>query len=208
MGLIMAVFVENTLEYARTNQQKRQQLQHEEHVRMARQLQKIILMICTRRDNVEAMKKHSRKGTNSLGILKYIKKGSSASNVGVEYLNLQVSREIFEDVIRDQQVRNILEELEITVTDPRKLFDIIDSNGSNSLDVGELIEGLMKLRCPTDKGDAVESALMIRSTQRTLRKLEIHLEKRDESWRAMQTRILSVLHGVENKLSGVQECSI
>jgi len=203
-NLIMAVFVENTLEYARTDQQKRQQLRHEEHVRMARQLQKIILMICTRRGegDLKLMEKEASKGsnTNSGGIFRYIKKSKSYKSVSAEYLDMQVSREIFEDVMQDGEVLNILEELEISVTDPRKLFDIIDSNGSNSLDLGELIEGLMKLRGPTDKGDAVESALMLRSTQRSLRKLELDIETRNKDWSAIQARILATLQNLENKL--------
>merc|ERR1711972_1168982 len=99
-----------------------------------------------------------------------------------EYLNMSVSREVFDEVLRDPQVKDLLEDLEISVSNHSKLFDIIDSNGSGSLDVGELIEGPMKLRGPADKGDVVCAALMVRSTQRHLRKLENDFQKRHISF--------------------------
>merc|ERR1711920_985664 len=96
--------------------------------------------------------------------------------------------------------KDLLEDLEISVSNHTKLFDIIDSNGSGTLDVGELIEGLMKLRGPADKGDVVCAALMVRSTQRHLRRLEADLYKRHEKYEAAQERLRQSLIGIEGML--------
>jgi hypothetical protein len=45
-NLIMSVFVENTMESARLDDKKRQKLRRNEHVMVARQLQKIVLRFC------------------------------------------------------------------------------------------------------------------------------------------------------------------
>merc|ERR1712039_268950 len=104
-----------------------------------------------------------------------------------------------DEVLNDKKVKDLLEDLEISVSNHSKLFDIIDSNGSGSLDVGELIEGLMKLRGPADKGDIVCASLMVRSTQRHLRKLEADLYKRHSELEKSQDKMLKSLESIRGQ---------
>merc|ERR1711920_1187242 len=97
--------------------------------------------------------------------------------------------------------KDLLEDLEISVQNHNKLFDIIDSNGSGSLDIGELIEGLMKLRGPADKGDIVCASLMVRSTQRHLRKVEADMFSRFVALDRRQNEVLKSLSNIERKVS-------
>merc|ERR1719329_1841102 len=48
------------------------------------------------------------------------------------------------------------------------LFDTLDADGSGSLDLPELVSGIMKLRGAADKGDIVASLLSVRHMQKTL----------------------------------------
>merc|ERR1712039_1045985 len=104
-----------------------------------------------------------------------------------------------DEVLNDKKVKDLLEDLEISVSNHSKLFDIIDSNGSGTLDVGELIEGLMKLRGPADKGDVVCAALMVRSTQRHLRKLEADLYKRHSALETSHDKMLKSLESIRGQ---------
>mmetsp|Transcript_47910 Transcript_47910/g.109005 ORF Transcript_47910/g.109005 Transcript_47910/m.109005 type:complete len:199 (-) Transcript_47910:102-698(-) len=173
--------MESTLEYARIDQERRQQLRNEEHLRMAQDLHRIVVMMCTR--NMSSEERRPFKQNNGLGILGRLR-GLNKSAINEEHvtnsecMRVQVSRAVFDSIIREPQVRQILEDLEISVHNEFKLFDIIDSNGNGFLDVTELVEGLLKLRGPADKGDAVCAALMVRTTQRQLQRVETDIARR------------------------------
>jgi len=169
-NLVMAIFVENTLEAARVSQQKRHQARKTEDIRVAQELREIVLRICTRRPDSQAQE---------------------------EEMQMAVTREVFEEVMQDPKVMRILEDLEISVMDHAKLFDIIDSNGSGQLDIPEIIEGLMKLRGPADKGDVVCAALMVRSVQRELKRLEGELMMRHKALLENQVQTLFALENTK-----------
>merc|ERR1712032_1159267 len=67
---------------------------------------------------------------------------------------------------------SMMDDLEISVSNRSKLFDVLDSDGSGSLDISELVEGLMKLRGPADKGDIVSAVLNVRTLQRSFKVFE------------------------------------
>jgi len=200
-NLITAVFTENTLEYARIDQQKRQQVRHDQHLRVAQDLHKIVVKICNHKMLLDDGSVRQR------GLRRFMQKrnpkkaATSEDQVASEYMNMQVSREVFEDVMHDSQVKDLLEDLDISVHNVDfKLFDIIDSNGSGSLDVAELVEGLMKLRGPADKGDAVCAALMVRSTQRQLARLEKDLNSRHNK---IQANFGKLIDAIEDMRAGL-----
>uniref|UniRef100_A0A7S4WCJ3 EF-hand domain-containing protein n=1 Tax=Alexandrium monilatum TaxID=311494 RepID=A0A7S4WCJ3_9DINO len=216
-NLVMAIFVENTLETARVSQQKRQQARTKEHVRVAQELRQIVLRICTRMrnkydptstTNTASMQAARRTVWDKVRSSVYREPDSRReASMEEETMQMAVSREVFEEVLQDPKVALILEDLEISITDRAKLFDIIDANGSGHLDVGEIIEGLMKLRGPADKGDVVCAALMVRSVQREIERLDLEMQERHRALQETQIRILSRLRdpkGIEQpKRAGV-----
>merc|ERR1712039_808687 len=75
-----------------------------------------------------------------------------------------VTRDMFLQQIQTPQVVELLDELEIHVGDRMELFDVIDADSSGSIDISELILGLLKLRSGgADKTDVVSAILGIRS---------------------------------------------
>lgn len=90
----------------------------------------------------------------------------------------QISREMFQNVIMDPETWELLEDLEIHVSDRSELFDVLDADGSGCLDVSELISGLLKLRSGgADKSDVVAAILGIRSLHKTFTNfMEVALE--------------------------------
>jgi len=79
--------------------------------------------------------------------------------------NLQITREIFDLVLRDPEVQRLLADLDISVTNHRNFFDALDANGNGILDIAELIDGLLMLRGPSDKTDVVAALLGIRAVR-------------------------------------------
>merc|ERR1719499_608275 len=80
----------------------------------------------------------------------------------------QVTREMFSDVMLDPEVHALFDDLEVHITDRGELFDIIDADGNGSVDVSELILGILKLRSGgADKSDMVATILGIRAIQKT-----------------------------------------
>merc|ERR1719223_2542238 len=90
---------------------------------------------------------------------------------------LTISRDNFELIMNEEDIRARMEDLEISVTSSAKLFDILDSNGSGAVDVVELTEGLMSLRGPADKGDIISGSLLVKSTQKMVKDMQDELTK-------------------------------
>jgi len=208
-NLIMAIFVENTLEYARHNEEKRTALVHKQHVRVARQLQQLVLRVCgTDRPSSDlGMASIFSSGTPSeylghheglRGHMHQFKKlfASSHENLDLTHpypAHMRVSRGVFEEALRDKQVQQLLDELDISISSRDKLFDILDSDGNDYIAISELVEGFMRLRGPADKGDIVSSALILRSLQKSMKKFEVSVLHR-------QDELKSRLQNLETKL--------
>merc|ERR1719221_30985 len=87
-------------------------------------------------------------------------------------LNWRITHEVFNQVMMDPEVQRMMDDLEISVSNRDKLFDVLDSDSSGSLDVAEIIQGLMKLRGPADKGDVVSALLTIRTLHKSFQAFE------------------------------------
>merc|ERR1712032_17416 len=115
-------------EYARIDQQKRQQSRHQRHTRVAQELRQLVLKICTHRDVLDTR----NPATPPRGLLKYkkyVKSGQKSTTdireASQEYLDLHVSRDVFHEVLADPYVKELLEDLEISDANHSKLFGII-----------------------------------------------------------------------------------
>merc|ERR1719301_226735 len=73
-----------------------------------------------------------------------------------------ITRENFEAWLEEPAFLTMLEDLDIGTSNKSELFDVLDCDLSGELEVNEVVSGLMKLRGPSDKSDAVASLLGIR----------------------------------------------
>jgi len=207
-NLVMAIFVENTLEAARMNQKKKQLVKQNESVRVAKELQEVVVFLLsgggpllsgpvvnTNEADVPSIRKSlfgrlldraDSIASHNTGLQQKLSEDQMAMTVAVTY-------DDFAKLMSDPRVMEKMDDLEIHIADPEKLFEIIDSNGNGALDVNELIEGLMKLRGPADKGDAVSAALMVRQMQRDIHRLEIEMRQWHKTLKANQNQILQRL---------------
>ena len=88
---------------------------------------------------------------------------------------------MFANIVQDPSMEALLEDLEVSVSDPMALFDTFDADDSGSIDVAELATGFMRLRGTADKSDIVAPLLTVRAMQRSLRSFEFRtLRGQDE----------------------------
>merc|ERR1719238_1531489 len=73
-----------------------------------------------------------------------------------------ITRDTFESWLEEPAFLTMLEDLDIGTSNKSELFDVLDCDLSGELEVDEVVSGLMKLRGPSDKCDAVAALLAIR----------------------------------------------
>eukprot|EP00435_Cladocopium_sp_Y103_P007997 s2181_g2.t1 len=84
---------------------------------------------------------------------------------------IAISKELFLLVIQDQTVQALMDELDLP-PDRANLFEIIDADASGTLQITELLHGLLKIRGEINKSDAVASLLATRAVQHQVAELQ------------------------------------
>jgi len=209
-NLIMAIFVEKTLEYAKLDTAKRREARYKEEVRIAKEFRTLVLKICAHQQGLSD--KHKRRTTGQQNIQTFMTgfKFATGGSHGLMYdghgdmdnarastpnCNLTINRDNFDAIMNEEEIRSRMEDLEISVTGSAKLFDILDSDGSGAVDVVELTEGLMSMRGPADKGDIISGSLLVRSTQKMVKDMQDEMTICIQN----QNRQLELLHQMEAK---------
>jgi len=208
-NLIMAIFVEKTLEFAKLDTAKRREARYKEEVRIAKEFRSLVLKICARQKNI-SNRASSRMTTGQQNVqtlwcgFRSAIGGANGKNddgqldmdtprLSTASCQMTVNRENFDLIMNEEDIRARMEDLEISVTSSAKLFDILDSNGSGTVDVVELTEGLMSLRGPADKGDIISGSLLVKSTQKMVKDIQDEMTKCVKK----QNRQLELLHQLD-----------
>jgi hypothetical protein len=80
--------------------------------------------------------------------------------------SLEIKRSLFDEVVKRDSVNLILEKIEIPYEDRLDLFDVLDADGSGALSLGEVLEGLKRLRGEPRRSDIIALGLAIRALQK------------------------------------------
>lgn len=193
-NLIMAVFVENTIENARHDDARRREARTSESIRVARKLQEVIIMFCTGQNvsesdvamaRVEQRVKHPGRWVWSFFRKSSVAAGNTARDVFHEHpeldnaafkpanLRLKVTHDAFYAMLKRPEVTDLLDDLEVGMHCRNTLFDVLDANCNGVLEVSELVQGLLRLRGAAEKGDIIASLLAIRSIQKSIKAVEL-----------------------------------
>jgi len=159
-NITMAIFVENTLEAAKYDEARRQQARHKEYIRGAQQIKELIMEFCQ-----TLPKYHNKMAVLSIDSL------------------------LFTRIVAEPRVAKKLKDLDIDTPNMKTLFELLDADQSGHVDIRELVQGLMKLRGHASKTDAVATLLCLRSLQRSVKMLEIHLTRQLTSLRASVSKL-------------------
>lgn len=191
-NLVMAVFVENTIVSAKRADIKRQEAQWNEHLRVARKLQEVIAMICTGKSrDSDAFRGVFRWLTSWFGTYR----SSKGTNIYMspEIMVMKVTHDQFMKVLESPEVQELLDDLDIDFHSRHTIFDVLDANGNGTLEVTELVNGLLRLRGAGEKGDQVACLLAIRAIQKSLKAMEVlglHQQQVIQGVAATQKRML------------------
>jgi len=178
-NLILAIFVENTLQYARVSDQKRASKRHADHLNQAKKLFKLLTKLCSVMESSGSITFDER--SSQKGLVRHVSKWMKCFGYGgadeeektePSHLNMRVTRPSFEAALESESVIELFEQLDVSLTSRDNLFDILDADGNGYLAMSELADGIMRLRGPPDKGDVVSTVLMVRTLQKYVMRFE------------------------------------
>jgi hypothetical protein len=161
-NMVTAVFVENVIDSAK----QRQLLSKEaERVRIGQLMTKFVMKVAQQPNEKDSA------GTRTGSMITW---GQLSQTGGTQPAQFEgdVTRFMFQRALEDPEVVRLVEDLDISVGDPSELFDAVDADGSGCIDVGELISGIMKLRCSEMKNDTVAIVLAMRHMRNTLQGIQ------------------------------------
>jgi len=182
-NLIMAVFVERTLEYSKLDFLRHEADRHREQVQLARDLKALVLkMSCHSRAASVVLHAEAPGLKDTLTQSKFRQLLASPllfwrhhkidHHSFEQTMKVKISLHEFDQVVHKPDVRTMLEDLDIYVTNTTKLFRVLDSNDDGQLEIREIAEGLMRLRGPVDKADTISPALMIKTLQKDIQDIK------------------------------------
>eukprot|EP00928_Gymnodinium_smaydae_P073225 TRINITY_DN56461_c0_g1_i1.p1 TRINITY_DN56461_c0_g1~~TRINITY_DN56461_c0_g1_i1.p1 ORF type:complete len:590 (-),score=91.27 TRINITY_DN56461_c0_g1_i1:56-1825(-) len=144
-NVIVAIYVENTVAAAKHNDlQKKQQRLMDKRVFLEK-TQELLELI---------WQKHKRHA----GL-------DESEEMSQEIEHVEVDQSLFSDLLEESKFQEILSDLDIAEEEQVDLFDTLDVDGGGTLDVGELIVGISKLRGDPRRADIVSVSLVLRSMQ-------------------------------------------
>lgn len=171
-NLIVAIYIENTLNAAKQEGDKNKAQRQHESVRIARLTRQLLKKFVA----IQRLW-----GESTSGEAKEIKKIIGTSTfTDIGGLSLPVSKEMFLCLIQDASVQKLMDDMDIP-SDRASLFDVLDADGSGGLEIVELITGLLRVRGDSKKSDIVGTLLAVRVVQEMLRDQGDRLEAMEQT---------------------------
>jgi len=167
-NLIMAIYIEHTLQEAKTENLNNPLQQRREGIRIARLTKRLLKKFCTTyRQRLSSSSGGSMTGRSGrdLDIGNQLRRASLSE---MQDINMRVTKEEFLLVIQDPEVQTIMDDLELP-PERSNLFDILDADGSGYLEVTELIQGMLRVRGEARKSDAIATLLGVKAAMDLLR---------------------------------------
>lgn len=113
---------------------------------------------------------------------------------------IAINKDLFLLVIQDRQVQVLMDDLDLP-PDRANLFEIIDADGSGTLQITELVQGLLKIRGEINKSDTVAALLVSQSVQSLVVDMREELGRSLAEVKEASNRHLLTLWGQLDRLS-------
>jgi len=84
-------------------------------------------------------------------------------------MGMKITRQFFEELLKQQKFKDLLGELDIADEDQFDLFDTLDGDNSDFVDILEMIQGLGKLRGEARRADIISVNLLMQNMYTELR---------------------------------------
>ncbi|CAE7946718.1 CAC [Symbiodinium sp. KB8] len=162
-NVILAVYVDITMRAAKESEAVTAEQHSRESIRIARTTRELLKKFAA------AYRQFQDLDENETSHKKQLDFSPMESNFTDEDIHghIAITKELFLLVIQDQSVQFLMDELELP-HDRANLFEIIDADGSGTLHVTELVQGLLKIRGEVKKSDAVATLLATKAIQNQL----------------------------------------
>jgi len=176
-NVIVAIFVENTLAAARSNDiLQRRKRNHDEQRWMEKSVDLVQCIVVKIRSSIDS-------GDVFLAAADMTAtKKEAGDDVLRTAADIAISKAFYKEMIKDDDFCERLRELDIANEDIPDLFDTFDADNSESLTVLELLKGIKKLRGDPRKSDVISISLQVQSMY------EIVMEQQ-ESVKALTWRV-------------------
>ena len=204
-NVILAVYVDITMKAAKENDAQTAEQYSRESVRVARTTRELLKKFATayhvyHAEDGRKGKRNSQDKMNITGLY---------ADVG-DHEQIAITKDLFLLIIQDRAVQKLMDDLELP-PDRANLFEIIDADGSGTLQITELLQGLLKIRGEINKSDTIAAYLVTKALQETFseHKEEFHKHKKKvlHSIEALDLKLTVMLkimaQGSEGKLSRV-----
>lgn len=160
-NVILAVYVDITMKAAKENEAQTAEQHARESIRIARTTRELLKKFAAAYHLYQEMEENST--TDRLEI-----RASAALFTDDELQeNIEITKELFLLVIQDRDVQMLMDGLDLP-PDRANLFEIIDADGSGTLHIAELVQGLLKIRGEVNKSDTVAALLATKAAQNML----------------------------------------
>eukprot|EP00443_Scrippsiella_acuminata_P032360 CAMPEP_0115282756 /NCGR_PEP_ID=MMETSP0270-20121206/60013_1 /TAXON_ID=71861 /ORGANISM="Scrippsiella trochoidea, Strain CCMP3099" /LENGTH=185 /DNA_ID=CAMNT_0002699625 /DNA_START=69 /DNA_END=626 /DNA_ORIENTATION=+ len=159
-NVIVAIFVENVLAAAKTNDQLVKKHRLRDQTYLGNKMVELLMVfwdLYREEENCEVPQRTSGK----MSLEELVERAAP----------MQVSVTVFNKLCRNSKVRDIFRDLDVAEEDQTNLFEALDVDGSGTIDIEELFEGIAKLRGDARRSDIVSMSLQIRNLQWSLQEL-------------------------------------
>uniref|UniRef100_A0A7S1WEF6 Ion transport domain-containing protein n=1 Tax=Alexandrium catenella TaxID=2925 RepID=A0A7S1WEF6_ALECA len=146
-NLIMATFVDNALSTARRNENVRMRTRLNDKERQTALTSQLVHMLLERHNGM--LPEAERRSVDDLEKVVFTK----------------ISKEVFDATMSGQEAQQLLEDLDVPEGDRTDLFDVLDADGGGTLQLDEIIGGIVKLRGDPRRSDVVHVGLVCRILQ-------------------------------------------
>lgn len=146
-NVITAIYVDNTLTAAKYVEQKQKRMRLLDNQAVGEKLVELL----------EFIRKYAVERDESL--------------TKMEAYEIEITPEVYDEMRQLDEFQSILHALDIADEDQVDIFETLDVDGSGTVDLGELIVGIAKMRGDARRSDVVGIILIVRSIQTQLNKL-------------------------------------
>ncbi|CAE7661707.1 Cacna1c [Symbiodinium sp. CCMP2456] len=158
-NVILAVYVDITMRAAKENEAVTAEQHSRESIRIARVTRELLKKFASAHHQFQEDDRATVASRPRLEI-------NHTSFFTDDEINetMEISKELFMLVIQDYSVQSLMDDLDLP-PDRANLFEVIDADGSGTLKLTELVQGLLKIRGEINKSDTVAALLAIKAVQ-------------------------------------------
>jgi hypothetical protein len=200
LNLFTAMFVDNTMEAARLNEDRMRQSKDKQCKILTKKLQKLVALIIAEGEGLSPphSQSESEMGTNST-IASRSTEGKPETGGSTPALSNGdiITKQMFQHALKKPMVRKLLQDMEINDTEHEIIFDVLDANDNGILSIKEIVDGIVQVHGQARALDTVAVRLAMRAVQAQLRMQQESFDGLAEEMRTLSR--VQISHGTTLK---------